>query len=283
MGEFDGRVVMITGGARGQGRSHALAFASQGADVVVADIAAPIATVPYELGTEADLKETKSMVEQLGRRCVSVVADCRDTNQMNEAVGRGIAELGKIDILLANAGVMSLGPIETMDDATWNANIDVCLTGVFKACRAVLPHMRERGYGRIINTASVAGKAGLPNIVHYVAAKSGVMGFTRALAVEVAPLGITVNAVAPTACNTDMIHNDANYILFSGWSGGDAPAGPLELTDEIKAGFQSMHAIPIPWIEAEDVTNAMLFLASEKARYITGAILNVSAGAFFAA
>lgn len=280
MGQFDGRVVMVTGGARGQGRSHALAFAREGADVLLTDVVAPIETIPYDLAHSADLKETQRMVEELGRRCVAVQADVRDTDQMNDAVAQGIAELGKIDILLANAGVMSLKQIVEMDDDTWNANIDVCLTGVFKSCRAVLPHMIEQGYGRIITTASAAGKAGLPNIVHYVAAKSGVIGFTRALATEVADKGITVNTVCPTACNTDMIHNDANYQLFSGWSGGDDLEGPLELTQEVKDGFQSINAIPIPWIEPQDISNAMLYLASEGARYVTGAVLDVSAGAF---
>lgn len=280
MGKFDGRVVLITGGARGQGRSHALAFAKEGADVIVTDIASQIDTVPYAMGTESDLAETQRLVEDLDRRCATIVADARDSGQMASAVQHAIDDFGQIDVLIANHGIMSVGRIESMADDVWADVVDVCLTGVFKACRAVLPHMIERGYGRIVATASVAGKAGLPNIVHYVTAKAGVIAFCRSLATEVGDRGVTVNIVCPTACNTDMIHNDANYELFIGWSDDKPIERPLKLTQQVKDGFQSVNAIPIPWVEPSDVSNAMLFLAGEDARNITGAVLNVSAGAF---
>jgi SDR family mycofactocin-dependent oxidoreductase len=285
MGAFDGRVVWITGGARGQGRSHALAFAREGANVVVSDIAAQIDSVPYPMATEADLKETQRLVEAEGRQCVAEIADSRSTADMERVVGRAIDELGQIDILIGNHGVMSTGLLHELDDEHWQDCIDVLLTGVFKACRAVVPHMIERGYGRIVNTSSVAGRVGLANISHYIAAKAGVVALTRCLAVEVAAQGITANVVCPTATNTDMIHNDANYILFDDWSGGEGerPKGPLELTQAVRDGFASINAIPISWIEPQDVSRAMLFLAHEDSRYITGAVLNVAAGAFHAA
>ena len=285
MGRYDDKVVAITGGARGQGRSHALAFAREGAHILVTDIASQIESVPYPMGTESDLHETQRQVEALGRRCIAIRADARDTDQMNSAITEGIDRFGKIDALIANHGVMSVGQIKDMDDAMWDDCLAVCLTGVFKACRAVLPHMIERQYGRIVITSSLAGKVGLANIAHYVAAKSGVIGFGRSLAVEVADQGITVNLVTPTACNTDMIHNDANYELFMDW-GGDESAEverPLPLTQDVKDGFQSVQAIPIPWIEPIDVSNAMLFLAHVENCHITGSVLNVGAGGFFAA
>lgn len=285
MGQFDDRVVWVTGGARGQGRSHALAFAREGADVMVTDIAQQMATVPYEMASETDLKETKRLIEAEGRRCVAEVADSTSTDDMNRAVAAGLDQLGKIDVLIANHGIMSTGLLAEMDDETFDEVVDVCLTGVFKACRAVLPHMIDNGYGRIVGTSSVAGRVGLPNIGHYIAAKAGMVGLLRSMAVEVAENGVTVNVVCPTACNTDMIHNDANYILFDDWSGGDEekPEGPLELTDAVREGFASINAIPISWIEPKDVSRAMLFLAHEDSRYITGALLNVAAGAFHTA
>ena len=276
MGRYDGQVVMVTGGARGQGRSHALAFAREGADIVVTDIASQLATVPYDMGTAADLKQTQSMVEDLDRRCVAIKADARDTASMNTVVEEAINQYGKIDVLLANHGIVSMSRVVDMTDDVWDECIGVCLTGVFKLMRAVLPHMIERKYGRIVATASVAGRVGLGTIAHYVAAKAGVMALVKCVAAEVATEGITVNAVCPTTCNTDMIHNQANYTLF-------APDVEEPTKEQVIPGFTSANAIPIPWIEPIDVSNAMLYLASKEARYVTGAALNVSAGAFFVA
>ena len=276
MGKFDGRVVMVTGGARGQGRSHAVAFAKEGADVVVTDIASQLESVPYDMGTEADLEQTQSMVEQYDRRCVAIKADASDTEAMNGAVAEAIDQFGKIDILLANHGIVSMCQIVDMPDQTWDECLAVVLTGVFKAMRAVLPHMIEQQYGRIVATASVAGRVGLGTIGHYVAAKAGVMALVKSAAAEVAAQGITVNAVCPTTCNTDMIHNQANYTLF-------APDVEVPTKEQVIPGFAATNAIPIPWIEPIDISNAMLYLASEEARYVTGASLNVSAGAFFVA
>ncbi|AXT84257.1 SDR family mycofactocin-dependent oxidoreductase [Aeromicrobium sp. A1-2] len=276
MGKFDGQVVMVTGGARGQGRSHAIEFAREGADVIVTDIASQIDTVPYELSSQEDLLQTQSMVEDLDRRCLAITADARSTEATGAAVDAAIEQFGKIDILLINHGVVSMSAMVDISDDMWDDMLGVCLTGVFKTMRAVVPHMIEQNYGRIVATSSIAGKVGLGTISHYVAAKAGVLALVKSVAAEVADKGITVNAICPTAVDTDMIHNQANYTLF-------APHIEVPTKDDVIAGFASSNAIPIPWIEPIDISNAMMFLASKEARYITGASLNVSAGGYFVA
>jgi SDR family mycofactocin-dependent oxidoreductase len=271
MGRFDGKVVLVTGGARGQGRSHAVEFAKEGADIVVTDIAKQVDTVPYGMSSESDLAETVKRVEELDQRCLSVVADARDTAATNRAVEAAIAEFGKIDILLANHGLLSLSPVADMPDEMWDDVIDSDLTGVFKSIRAVLPHMLARKSGRIIATASMAGRTGLPTVAHYCAAKWGVIGLIKSVAREVAAEGITVNCICPTNLDSDMIHNPAFYALF-------APGIENPTREQVEPGFTSLNAIPVPWIEAIDISNAMMFLASPEARYINGEALHVSAG-----
>ncbi|MGE3286191.1 MAG: mycofactocin-coupled SDR family oxidoreductase [Pseudonocardia sp.] len=271
MGRFDGKVVLVTGGARGQGRSHALAFAREGASIVVSDIAAQVATVPYRMSSDADLRETVKMVEALDRRCVAVTADCRDGAAMRQVAATAVEEFGSIDVVLVNHGLLSLSPVVDMSDEVWDDVIDSDLTGVFKSVRAVLPQMLSQNSGRIVVTASMAGRVGLPTVAHYCAAKWGVLGFVKSVAREVAANGITVNAVCPTNVSTDMIHNPEFYALF-------APGVDNPTQEEVIPGFQSLNAIPVPWIETIDISNAMLFLASPEARYITGEALHVSAG-----
>ncbi len=271
MGRFEGKVVMVTGGARGQGRSHALAFAKEGASIVVSDIAAQVESVPYTMASEDDLLETVKLVEALDQRCVAVTADCRDSAAMKAATDEAVGEFGRIDIMLVNHGLLSLSPVVDMSDEVWDDVIDSDLTGVFKATRAVLPHMLAQGSGRIVVTASMAGRVGLPTVAHYCAAKWGAIGFVKSVAREVAANGITVNAVCPTNCNTDMIHNPAFYALF-------APGVDNPTREEVVPGFVSLNAIPVPWIEPIDISNAIMFLASDEARYITGEALHVSAG-----
>jgi SDR family mycofactocin-dependent oxidoreductase len=271
VGRFDGKVVLVTGGARGQGRSHALEFAKQGADIAVTDIAKQVATVPYTMSSEADLAETVTQVEALDRRCLSFVADAADTAATSAAVEGTISEFGKIDILIANHGLLSLSPVADMSDAAWDDVISADLTGVFKSIRAVIPHMVAAKTGRIIATASMAGRTGLPTVAHYCAAKWGVIGLIKSVAREVAADGVTVNCICPTNLDSDMIHNKAFYELF-------APGIENPTREQVVPGFTSLNAIPIPWIEAIDISNAMLFLASPEARYITGEALHVSAG-----
>jgi SDR family mycofactocin-dependent oxidoreductase len=271
MGKFDGKVVLITGGARGQGRSHALKFAGEGADVAFCDIAAQIETVPYGMSKESDLADTVKMVEDLDRRCVGVRADVRDRDQVDEFVTRARSELGRVDFLLANAGIFSFSTVAEMSDTAWNDMIGTNLTGVFHAIRAVLPIMIEQGHGRIVATSSMAGKAGFGNIGHYVAAKWGVIGLVKSVAMEVGGSGITVNAVCPTTVNTDMIQNEAAYKLF-------LPDAAKPTKDEASAAFQSLNTIPVPWVEPIDISNTMAFLCSDEARYITGETIAVAAG-----
>lgn len=272
MGKFDGKVVLITGGARGQGRSHALAFAREGADVAFCDIAAQIDSVPYPMSRSADLDETIKLVEELDRRCVGVTADVRDGAQVRAFVDRAVTELGRVDFLLANAGIFSFSTIAEMEDDKWQQMIDTNLTGVFHAMRAVLPAMIAQGYGRIVATSSTAGKGGFPNIGHYVAAKWGVIGLVKSLAMEVGGNGITVNAICPTGVDTTMIQNSAAYALF-------LPDTENPTREDAAPAFQSLNAIPVPWIEPVDISNAMVFLCSDEARYITGETLAVAAGA----
>jgi SDR family mycofactocin-dependent oxidoreductase len=271
MGKFDGKVVLITGGARGQGRSHALRFAQEGADVAICDIASQLDTVPYPMAQQSDLDETVKMVEDLDRRCVAVRADVRDRAQVDGFVQQAVTELGRVDFLLANAGIFSFSTVAEMTDELWREMIDTNLTGVFHAMRAVLPHMIEQNHGRIVATSSMAGKAGFGNIGHYVATKWGVIGLVKSVAMEVGGSGITVNAVCPTTVDTTMIQNEAAYKLF-------LPEQEHPSREAAATAFQSLNTIPVPWVETIDISNTMVFLCSDEARYITGETIAVAAG-----
>jgi SDR family mycofactocin-dependent oxidoreductase len=268
---FTNKVVLITGAARGQGRSHAVGFAREGADVVACDLTADVATVPYGLGTVADLDETKKLVEAEDRRCLTLRADVRDADQLAHVVDATLTEFGHIDVLVANAGIASISTIATMSDEVWQTMLDINLTGVFKSMRAVIPHMVKRGQGRIVATSSIVGRQGSPNIAHYVAAKWGVIGLVKSAALELADKGITVNCVAPTSVGTKMILNQAFEELF-------LPDVPNPTKQQVEDAYTALNPIPVPWLQPEDVTNAVLFLASDEARYITGEALSVAAG-----
>jgi SDR family mycofactocin-dependent oxidoreductase len=265
-------VVLITGGARGQGRSHAIAFAERGADVVLCDLAAPIGSAPYQLGTSDDLEQTKKAVEAAGARCLALTADVRDAAEMEDVAARAVAEFGHIDVACANAGILSFGSVRDLPVETWQDMIDVNLTGVFNTARAVVPTMLGQQYGRIVATASMAGRGGYANISHYVAAKWGVIGFIKSLAVELAPHGVTANVVAPTNVDSAMIQNEAVWGLFAG---ADRPA-TREAAEE---ACSAMTAQGIPWVQPADVTRAVLFLADRANSVITGEVLHVAAGA----
>lgn len=271
MGKLDGKVALITGGARGQGRSHALTFAREGASIVVCDIAEQIETVPFSMADQAQLDQTVRMVEELDQRCIGIKADVRDTDQMNGVVDAAIGEFGQIDILIANAGIVA--PLDFVDisDEAWDDMVGTDLTGVFKSIRAVAPHMIAQGSGRIIATSSMVGRTGVPRLAHYVAAKWGVIGLVKSAALEFGPHNITVNAVCPTNVDTDMIQNPAMYSLF-------APDIDNPTRDDVIPGFSSLNALPIPWVEAQDISNGMLYLASDDGRYVTGETLTIAAG-----
>ncbi|CDK00246.1 putative short-chain type dehydrogenase/reductase MSMEG_6031/MSMEI_5872 [Microbacterium sp. C448] len=273
MGRLDGKVAFITGAARGQGRAHALRMAQEGADIIAIDISKQIETVPYGMATAEDLAETVRQVEALDRRIVASEADVRDYDALSAAVDEGVAQLGRVDIVSANAGIFSNATAEELTDTAWNDMIGVNLTGVWHTAKAAIPHLRAAGGGSMILTSSTAGIKGFPNFVHYVAAKHGVVGIMRTLALELAPDFIRVNSVHPTSVDTDMIQNDSLYALF-------APDLPVEerTRETLGARFQSLNALPIPWVEPVDISNAVLWLASDESRYVTGVMLPVDAG-----
>ncbi len=269
-GRMEGKVALVTGAARGQGRSHALRLAREGADVVAVDLCAPIDTIEmYGPSTEEDLAETVRQVEDLDRRIVSHVADVRDSGALGAAVDAGVSQLGKLDVVCANAGVFEIAPALEITDAMWRTMIDVNLTGVWNTCRAALPHLLANGGGAIVITSSTAGIKGTPNTTHYTATKHGVVGIMRTLANEFAEQGIRVNTVHPTGVDTDMIMNEKTWGLFS-------PDDPTR--ENAAPAFESLHALPVSWVEPVDISNAVLWLASDEARYVTGVMLPVDAG-----
>jgi SDR family mycofactocin-dependent oxidoreductase len=272
-GRVEGKVAFITGAARGQGRSHAIRLAQEGADIIAVDLCDQVGSVPYPMSTPADLAETVKEVESLDRRIVSTQADVRDFGALKAALDDGVAQLGKVDIVSANAGIFSFGTLEELDDRTWQDMIDVNLTGVWHAAKAAIPHLRAAGGGSIILTSSTAGLQALPNTGHYNSAKHGVVGLMRTLALELAPDMIRVNSVHPTAVNTDMIQNSATYELFA----SDLPEAE-RTRENLAPRFQGLNVLPIPWVEPIDISNAVLWLASDESRYVTGVTLPIDAG-----
>jgi SDR family mycofactocin-dependent oxidoreductase len=271
MALLDGRVAIVTGGGRGQGRSHALTLAREGAAVVVCDLLADLDSVPYPLSTQQDLDDTVAAVRDAGGRCTGMRADVRSSADMSALAETALSEFGRIDILVANAGIAGVASIAEMSEAEWSTMIAVNLGGVFKSMRAVVPHMVEAGYGRIVATSSVVGRQGSPNIGHYVAAKWGVIGLVKSLALEVAQHGVTVNAVCPAAVDTAMIHNDAFDRIF-------LPDVVQPTPQQVEEAYTALNPIPVPWMQPEDISRAVLFLASDRARYISGETITVAAG-----
>jgi (+)-trans-carveol dehydrogenase len=272
MGRVEGKVAFITGAARGQGRSHAVRLAEEGADIIAIDICAQIDSVPFPMARPEDLEETVAQVEALDRRIVAVQADVRDHAAVQRAVDDGVAQLGRLDIVSANAGIYSHGLLADMEPQTWQDMIDVNLSGVYYTCRAAIPHLMAGGRGgSMILTSSSVGIRAIANLGHYGSAKHGVVGLMRTLALELAPHMIRVNSIHPTSVDTDMIHNDSMYSLLM--PGVAEPS--REMCGQILEGI---NALPVPWVEPRDISNAVLFLASDEARYITGVTLPVDCG-----
>ena len=273
MGRLDGKVAFITGVARGQGRSHAIRLAQEGADIIGIDVMENIPGAPYGPATEADLAETVRLVEALDRRIIATRADVRSFEQLKKAVDDGVTQLGRLDIVSANAGILTdMGPADSLTDKSFTDMIDVNLIGVWRTVKAAIPHMKAGGRGgSIILTSSVAGLKASANIAHYVSAKHGVVGLMRTLALELAPEMIRVNSVHPTMVDTDMIMNEGTFRLFQ-------PDAEHPEKEGFAAAAVMMNALPIPWVEAVDISNAVLFLASDEARFITGVTLPVDAG-----
>jgi SDR family mycofactocin-dependent oxidoreductase len=271
-GRVEGKVAFITGAARSQGRSHALRLAQEGADIIAVDIAGPVPSIQmYPPATEDDLAETVRQVEALDRRIVATKADVRDTAALKAAVDEGVAQLGRLDIVLANAGVFEIQPALEVSDDAWREMIDINLTGVWNTCKVALPHLIGGRGGAMVLTSSTAGLKGTPNTIHYTAAKHGVVGIMRTLANEFAQHSIRVNSVHPTGVDTVMIQNEKTWGLF-------APDDPAPSREKAEPIFQSTNALPVPWVEPVDISNAILFLVSDEARYITGVTLPVDAG-----
>jgi (+)-trans-carveol dehydrogenase len=272
MGRVEGKVAFITGAGHGQGRSHAVRLAEEGADIIAVDLCAPVETVPYPMSTATDLEETARMVKETGQRIVASRTDVRDFDALKQALDDGVAQLGRLDIVAASAGIVSYGPAAELTERSWQDVIDVNLTGVWHTCKAAIPYLIEGGRGgAMILTSSVAGLKGWENQAHYVSAKHAVVGLMRTLAKELAPHRIRVNTVHPTSVNTDMLLNDYTYKLFR-------PELEAPTLDDAKELFFGLNSLPIPWVEAVDISNALLFLASDEARYITGVMLPVDAG-----
>lgn len=271
MGRLEQKVAFITGAARGQGRAHAVRMAQEGADIIAVDLCAQIDTVEYPMATTEDLDTTVKLVEDLDRRIVARPADVRDRDALAAAFEAGLAELGHVDIVVANAGIASIGEAGRSPRA-WQDSIDVLLTGVYHTIDVAIPSMIEQNTGgSIVITSSTAGLKGLgrnldrvgAGFIAYTAAKHGVVGLMRLYANVLAPHSIRVNTLHPTGVNTPMVVNDA----FARWTEGSFGEN---------SGLQN--ALPVNLVEPEDIANAAAWLSSDEARYITGVTLPVDAG-----
>jgi SDR family mycofactocin-dependent oxidoreductase len=260
---FAGRVAFITGAAHGQGRAVALALAGGGARIVAFDVARTLEYPGYALGSPADLESLVAEVRALGSEAAAFVGDVRDDAAIVRAVDGALAAFGRIDILFNNAGIAAYGLAHELSEEAWDAVLDINLKGAWLVARRVIPHLIAQRSGVIINNSSVAGLRGFARLAHYTASKWGLTGLTKALALELAPHGIRVNSVHPTGVNTGM--NDGLAILEG--------AAPAEI-----AVRSAGNLLPVPWIEPEDVAAAVVFLASDRARHVTGAQFVIDAG-----
>jgi (+)-trans-carveol dehydrogenase len=272
-GRVEGKVAFVTGAARGQGRSHAVRLAQEGADIIAVDICRGFADSTAPASTPEDLAETADMIKNLDRRVVTEIVDVREYDALKTALDNAVEQLGRLDIVVANAGIGTTGvKLHKMREDIWNETIDVNLSGVWKTVKAGVPHLLAGGRGgSIIITSSVGGTKAYPHVGHYIAAKHGVVGLMRTFAVELGAQNIRVNTVHPTHVNTPLLMNEPTYKLFRPDLENPGP-------DDLAPICQSFHFLPIPWVEPVDVSNAVLFLASDEARYITGVTLPVDAG-----
>ncbi|MTD53217.1 mycofactocin-coupled SDR family oxidoreductase [Amycolatopsis pithecellobii] len=271
-GRLEGKVALVTGAARGQGRSHAIRLAGEGADIIAIDSCTDIATVAYPLSTMEDLDATAAEVAGLGRRIVTAKADIRDLDGLTAAVDQGVAELGGLDAVCANAGICSTGRLTELSAEAWRDMIDVNLTGAFYTLKATVPHLLAGGRGgSIVFTSSSLALRAAPNLGHYTSAKDGLLGLMRTAALELAPHHIRVNSLHPSTVDTPMIHNPDNYRMF-------LPEVPNPTREQVEPVYQSVNALPHPWVEPIDISHALLYLISDEARYVTGVALPVDLG-----
>jgi SDR family mycofactocin-dependent oxidoreductase len=275
-GRLAGKVAFITGAARGQGRNHAIRMAEQGADIIAVDICAEIDTVTpfYPLATSDELEQTVKAVEATGQRIVARTADVRDLDALQQAFDEGVQELGRIDIVLANAGIATYGKSWELTSEMWKDMIDVNLTGVFHTAKVAIPTLIEQGEGgSMVFTSSIGGLKGIQHVAHYVSAKHGIVGLMRTMSNELAPYNVRVNTIHPTNVATIMVKNPGTYSMFVGEG--------EEATEEAAApGMVGLNSLAVPWVECDDITNAILYLTSDDGRYVTGTTMTVDAGAF---
>jgi len=270
---YEGKVVFITGAARGQGRSHAVRFAQEGAKIIGVDICKDLPECYYPLATEDDLAETVKLVEAAGGAMHAEVGDVRELPRIREVVAAGVERFGRLDVIVANAGTYSPNPTQYLTSEQWDETIGVNLTGVFNTVRAGMKIMIQQNEGGAISiTSSTAGLKGFYGCPAYNAAKHGVVGFMRSLALELAPNQIRVNTIHPTSVGTPMILNDVFPKLVR-----------MDLEDpgfDDAADFlRPQQPMDIAWLEANDISDALLWLCSDEARYVTGVTLPVDAGA----
>ncbi|MFR9801914.1 mycofactocin-coupled SDR family oxidoreductase [Pseudonocardia sp. RS010] len=273
-GRVEGKVAFITGAARGQGRSHAVRLAEEGADIIAVDICGPVETQDgYPAATEDDLAETVELVEKLDRRIVAAKGDVREQAALDEVLGRGVAEFGRLDVVCANAGILTMGPTHEQSDQQWGTMIDINLTGVWHTAKAAIPFLIDQGQGgSIIITSSLVGLKGAAGASSYVAAKFGTVGLAKSLAHELAEHRIRVNTVHPTNVETHMLDNMMVRKAFR----PDLEAPTFE---EAKEVYSVPNIWPMPWVQTIDISNAVLWLASDESRYVTGIALPVDLGA----
>jgi (+)-trans-carveol dehydrogenase len=273
VGRVAGKVAFITGAARGQGREHAVRLAEEGADIIAIDICGDIDDAPYPLATEADLDETAALVEKLDRRVVTAKADVRDLDGLGAALQRGIDELGRPDIVVANAGISgSPAPAALIEETAWQTMLDINITGVWHTIKVAVPQMSDGRGGSIILVSSMLGLRGGGYMAHYASAKHAVVGLMNSLANELAPQWIRVNSIHPGNVLTPMIDNEQFHRTLRPDLAEPTMADAAELIGHF-------HMLPVPYFEARAVSNAVLFLASDEAKYITGAALPIDAGA----
>jgi (+)-trans-carveol dehydrogenase len=278
-GRVEGKVAFITGAARGQGRAHAVRLAQEGADIIAIDICKQIEGFLNPPSTPEDLAKTADLVRGHNRRIFTAEIDVRDYEALKAAVDSGVEHLGRLDVIVANAGISNAGSddgdtLDKVSERDWQDMIDVNLSGVWKTVKAGVPHILAGGRGgSIVLTSSVNGFKAYTNLLlgHYVASKHGVVGLMRAFAVELGQHMIRVNSVHPTFVNTPMLLNEGLYRMVRPDLENPGP-------DDLAPFCQAFHTLPIPWVEAEDISNAVLFLASDESRYITGVTLPIDAG-----
>lgn len=263
MGDFNGKVAFITGAAHGQGRATALALAGEGARIAAFDVAKQLSYPGYQLGTPNELATLARACRELGSECLTFSGDVRDDAAISAAVPATVQQFGRIDILFNNAGICAYGLAHELTEEEWDSMIDINLKGSWLVARHIIPIMMRQRSGVIINNASIASFRGMNRLSHYAASKWGLMGLTKSWAIELAPYNIRVNSLHPTGVNTPM---------------NDGLAELEGLTPREVAERSAGNLLPVPWIEPEDVANAVLYLASDRARYVTGSAFVIDAG-----